>query len=316
MQHDDYRLDAELLQSIFDKSIAPSLFGNDVSASETPHLVLIGAQPGAGKTFAGESVAEAQSGTITPIVGDDMRLFHPAYRHLLDQSPADMPAATAQASSAWVEMAIDYAIAHHLSVLVEGTFRRPELPLDTAARFSAAGLRTQAVLVTVPPEVSRASIASRFVDDHSSGQSARFTPLEAHDIAFDALPATVRALTAAGAPIDRFTVMTRTTTIFDKGRNGHRGMRGALKAATAEWNRPLDGPERSRVVGQINSATRYLSAAFRGDKPAELLVSQLVLDQEYIELSVTAAANGKVAVRGHTRDGYQVRPRTRPRPHP
>lgn len=71
--------------------------------------MLLGAQPGAGKSRAMNEVCESYPGRhFADIVGDDLRLFHPDYQRFLDTDPAHMPDITAQAYGAWVQMTTEF----------------------------------------------------------------------------------------------------------------------------------------------------------------------------------------------------------------
>jgi UDP-N-acetylglucosamine kinase len=212
---DDFALGKADLDATFASEIVLWRFGG-LARSDAPLLILIGAQPGAGKTRAGRDAIAASGQPVTSIIGDDLRAFHPDYSRLLKQAPADMPAATAQASGAWVERSIEFAAENRISTLVEGTFRNPAVTLNTARRFKERGFYFQAVLVAVSPEVSRASIAGRYVDDARRYENARFTPLKAHNDAYKALPRTIATLSAAGSPVDRLIVRNREAVLFDK----------------------------------------------------------------------------------------------------
>lgn len=309
MSPDDYALSAATLDHIFAQSVAPAIFG-EARSSPGPLLILIGAQPGAGKTKAGQGVSAASEQTVIVIVGDDLRAFHPHYRRLMNSSPADMPEATAQASSGWVERSIKYAAEHRISVLVEGTFRNPDVTLATARKFKSNGFTVQAVLVAVPPEISHVSIASRFVTDARKGGQARFTPLSAHEASFEALPATLAAISAAGSPVDRLTMCDRADILFDEVRTGDSAIRGALEIARSEWRRPLTDDEHLLWMGLADEAVDYFKNNYSEDREVQSLVNQLDMDREYIGIS----RGGGVAVRGHLRAAGAVRPHLRPFP--
>ena len=197
-----YELSSELLDTIFTREIAPALFRTE-SPSRNPTLILVGAQPGAGKSRVNATVMSEHPEPVVAIIGDDLRAFHPAYIDLIRSEPTVMPDATAQASGQWVERSIAYAAENGISVLVEGTFRRADVTLSTARRFKERGFRVQVVLLAVSPEVSRLSIARRYLRDVETSGHGRFTSLVAHNAAYDAIPDTIKAITAAGSPIHR-----------------------------------------------------------------------------------------------------------------
>lgn len=303
---DDYALSRRELDDIFDRAIAPTLFGT-ATRSRSPLLILIGAQPGAGKTRAGRDAAHESGQHVTRIIGDDLRRFHPAYRQLLTEHPSAMPDATAQASGAWVERSAAFAADHRISALVEGTFRNPAVPLGTATRFTDAGFHAEAHLVAVSPEISHLSIASRFVEDERAHGEARFTSLTAHDAAFDALTDTMRQLAITDSPIGRIVVRSRDGVVFDRTRTPGRSIRGALTHAKDEWDRTMEDLPYQRWTTAADDVTRYLKQRHAHDAGVRMLVKQIGYDRDYIDM----VRSGAVAVRGHVRANSDIPPHTR-----
>src|SRR5690606_23939959 len=91
-----------------------------------PTLVLLGAQPAAGKSSAAAGLERRHpGGDLVPLTGDELRPFHPDYDEIVAEDPLRMPNATAQASGQWVKRSIDYAEHERHSLLIEGVFRDP-----------------------------------------------------------------------------------------------------------------------------------------------------------------------------------------------
>lgn len=92
-------LDDAQLREIFDRVIRPVIdnLGAPSPAGSGPLAVFVGGQPGAGKSRAISRVKEKRP-EITEVIGDDFRNFHPDYGRLMEETPLEMPGATAQAS--------------------------------------------------------------------------------------------------------------------------------------------------------------------------------------------------------------------------
>lgn len=211
---------APWIEAEFHATVAPEIF-SAAMASGQPVWIGIGGQPGAGKT-AGRNLALelADAGSVASIVGDDLRPLHPDFERLMREDPLRMPERTQEAVSAWVELALEHAVDQRFSVLVEGTFRRPEVTIGTAERFHDAGYRTHLVAVAVPGWESRLSTVERFVTDHREGRTARWTPPAAHDAGLTGSPSTLRAA-ASSTAVDRISVVTRRgQLLFDGARPG------------------------------------------------------------------------------------------------
>ncbi|WP_296193787.1 zeta toxin family protein [uncultured Microbacterium sp.] len=216
------------IESEFYSIVLPELF-RAATPNATPVWIGIGGQPGAGKT-AGRQTALRLAGAanVVPIIGDDLRTFHPDYSRLMREAPLEMPERTQEASGAWVELALEHAARERINTLVEGTFRRPEVTLATAQRFKNAGFRTHLVALAVAGWESRLSTVERFVADFRNGRAARWTPMAAHEAGLLGTPRTVRAA-ERDVTIDRISIVTRRgDVLFDGSEQARAGAAAAL----------------------------------------------------------------------------------------
>ncbi|MFV0296732.1 MAG: zeta toxin family protein [Hyphomicrobiaceae bacterium] len=109
------------MQKIYDTRVARDLFV-DARPVDRPVAVVLGGQPGAGKTPMQVQAARefADKGGLVRIIGDDLRAYLPHYKAL---QRAD-------------------AISRRMNVLVEGTMRNPDVVARTQNDFRAAGYRS------------------------------------------------------------------------------------------------------------------------------------------------------------------------------
>jgi len=121
--------------------------------SAAPVLLSIGAQPGAGKTRAVVRTMNTfyPARSFIPIIGDNLRRYHPDYPALVSSPDPDlMPAATAELAGWLVRRSLEHAARHRYCAIVEGTLRSPETTLGTICQFAAAGAITHLVILGVP----------------------------------------------------------------------------------------------------------------------------------------------------------------------
>lgn len=185
----DYRLSGEELHSRFRGTVSRTVF-DDYEPSAEPTLVLLGAQPAAGKSRSRARLLE-QHPDMVPLDGDALRKSHPAYAELMRTDPVAMPNATAQASGAWVGMSIDHAREHRYSLMLEGTFRDPDMTLNTAREFARDGYHVHVVGLGVNEKTSRLDGVNRYLSP--GPDSNRWTPADAHDVGYRHAPDTVQA---------------------------------------------------------------------------------------------------------------------------
>jgi UDP-N-acetylglucosamine kinase len=263
--------DAELAQRFVDR-VEPAMFRR-ARTDPQPVTVLLGGQPGAGKT-AGVALVRAQypGRRLVAVVGDDLRRFHPSYDALATDDPLRMPEVTAAASGRWIQMCIDHANKAGHSVVIEGTWRSENVVITGAELAKHHGRQTHAVVLGVPADVTRLSTLGRYYDALLNDRKARWTPPGAHDQVVEALPRTVERVAGSQA-VDRFTVVDREgEVLFDQTAwSEDRAGRGR-EAFEAGFRRPLTAEERSRAAQDV---ARFIDAHARftaGEPAAEQVI--------------------------------------------
>lgn len=269
----------------------------DARPSPSPVWVGIGGQPGAGKTAGRQTALRlATTDSVVPIIGDDLRPFHPAYGQLMREAPLQMPERTQDALEAWVELALEHAARERISTLVEGTFRRPEVTLATARRFKDAGFRTHLVAVAVAGWESRLSTVERFVTDHREGRAARWTPMAAHEAGLAGTPRTIRAA-ERDASIDRISVVTRRGDVLFDGSGASR--LGAARALLREQERPPATAVVREWMHRYRAAAEYVDREI--PRTAQTVESLRALKADAVQLRAGVSDTGPVV--GFTQTG-------------
>lgn len=186
---------------IFTERIVPTEFAG-VTRAEHPAVHFFGGQPGAGKSVAQGEVTNAiiaAGGTVASIIGDDFRPHHPKYNRLLSEDDEAAAFYTDLDSGRWVEQAIAWAIEHKPNVILEGTFRRAEVTIESAKAFVVAGFEAHVHVLAVHKFISRTRVFGRYFDQIRANGRGRYTLPAAHDASYDNLPAAVEAILASGA---------------------------------------------------------------------------------------------------------------------
>ncbi|WP_028647584.1 zeta toxin family protein [Nocardiopsis sp. CNT312] len=192
-------------REVCDRDVAPFLFRGR-HPSDRPVLVLLGAQPAAGKTRAQTALTRTHP-DLAPLSGDTLRRFDPRYDTLMDHDPLAMPNATAPTT------------------------------LRTARAFAAAGYRVHLVALAVNERVSRLDSVNRYL---APGPANRWTPATAHDLGYRMTPHTVRE--AQNSPhVHRVTVTDRSGRELPTG-DGRSAADTLLAHREAPWTRTRRGP--------------------------------------------------------------------------
>jgi UDP-N-acetylglucosamine kinase len=268
-------LDLAQIEHLYRTLIHPVLFGSSPGRESNPTLVLLGGQPGAGKSQAGARLITEHDGMVA-VTGDDLRIFHPLYRELTTDQPERAPAFFAATTREWVRATIQSSLEERRSLLLEGTFGDPDITLATADRFRQAGFRVRVVAVASPRVVSIVTIASRYLRDRKLGNPARFTRLSAHDRGYDGTGRLIAALDASPG-VDRVTILSRSGTIlFDQSRGKDEAdVFGGARSALATGRDPESWGARStmELLGELKQITAYaIAAGEMTPQTAELLI--------------------------------------------
>ncbi|WEV46860.1 zeta toxin family protein [Bifidobacterium sp. ESL0690] len=193
------------LEEIFDDEVVQEL--GDGPAEDSPLLIVVVAQPGAGKTMAIAGLCQKYPDAVR-VDSDAYRRYHPRFRKLMMSNPKKMADETGHAAGVWAGMARDWLCARRRSLIVEATFSNPETAKNIIAPFRQAGYRIQVVALAVPAELSLMGTLSRYAHQAESKMGGRWVKRQAHDKDFDKMPNTLDQQ-IRNKQIDEVTVLKR-----------------------------------------------------------------------------------------------------------
>lgn len=280
------------IDDIYRSLIQPTLFDSPAVEESEPTLVLLGGQPGSGKSRASTRVLAEYKGMVA-LSGDDLRIFHPHYLELVTELPERAGEVLAEATRPWVRAVLQDSVMRRRSLLLEGTFGDPDVTLATASRFRDAGFHVRVIAIASPRVLSLVTAASRYLRDRKAGSPARFTRLSAHDRGYDGTTLLIESLDAS-APIAQVTIVSRNgSLLFDHAE--HTGTRSdafnGAPGALQEGRHPTSWGARStmELLGELKQITAYAtSSGLLTTDTAELLIEahELALAEVAPNLSI------------------------------
>jgi UDP-N-acetylglucosamine kinase len=186
---DSDNLGSAELRRIFVERIVPGLLAGQPQPE--PVLIIVGGQPGAGKSRAQDTIIE-QLGRRQAVVvdADDLRPYHPRYDSLALEDDITAAARTHPAASQWVDMALSYTIEQRYDIVYSTTMNSPEGTAARIAQARQAGYHVQAVIVGIHGARSRLGILDRYQSGHEMNGYGRYVPAEIHQRAYPGLLAT------------------------------------------------------------------------------------------------------------------------------
>lgn len=183
------RLSEAQNEHIFRTEILPDYLSDDIGKADRPTLIVLGGQPGSGKTaLLTTSLTELeQSGPAVRVVGNDLRSYHPGFVAHQKADPATASRFTQIDAGIWSEKLLAAATVRGVHVVFETTMRTPDNVEKVMMAARSAGYRIEARVLAVSPRVSWQRCHYRFEELHHAGVAARIPPRAVHDAAVSGL---------------------------------------------------------------------------------------------------------------------------------
>ena len=270
-------------ERLFRQRIAPVYLDASSPIAE-PVAVILGGQPGSGKTLLLHDATRAlqSSGSTVVINGDDLRAYHPAYGQLQTNDPLNAARYTDHDSGRWVEKLIAAAQERRVNLVIESTMRRPEVFATTSTQLAVSGYRVEAHVLAVTERLSWQGVHQRFEAMLAQGGSARFSAREAHDAGASGMLVTLFQI-ERDRLADRVLLATREGAVLYDNRlqpTGWRTPPQASEIVQAERARPRSPDELAHMerswLGVIDSMQRRSAAAADLDRVVDQAASDIL----------------------------------------
>ncbi len=263
-------------ESIFRTDILPDYLPDSIGRAGRPRLILLGGQPGAGKTavLIASHAELSRSGPTIRIVGDDLRSYHPNFLAFQRQDPERASQFTQADAGRWTEKLLAAATERNVNIVFETTMRTPENVARVVGISRAAGYDVEARAVAVNPRLSWQGNHYRFEEMLRAGDAARIPPQHVHDAAVTGLRVSLEKLESEKL-VDRVQLRTRGGTIlYDNEQRGGAWsqppharlvlereqsrpmMTGELQRFADDWNHVLARMEERRAPDDRIAAVR------------------------------------------------------------
>ncbi|MFE6632414.1 zeta toxin family protein [Streptomyces rochei] len=171
-----YRLPETENRRIFRERITPDLLEGR-APQETPTVVFLVGQPGAGKSRVTELVAAQlnQHGGFVDVDSDLYKPYHPAYAALMAQDDTLMAAYTRADGRAWMALAEEYVRRHGLHAIIQETSQDARAVEAKMVRYREAGARVEGLFMGVPQAMSNQGIVARYFQQLADRGQGRLT---------------------------------------------------------------------------------------------------------------------------------------------
>ncbi len=148
--------------------------------------IILGGQPGAGKSSFYEMRDELAD--YIAINGDEFRRFHPNYRNIIKTDPEHYTERTQSFANKVVENLISDLGSKGYSLIIEGTLRNPNVPINTCEYLKGKGYSPELVVVACDAEKAWKSTISRAEIQKSRGIVPRLVPIDIYNYTVHQIP--------------------------------------------------------------------------------------------------------------------------------
>lgn len=179
-----------------------------------PVVVIVGGQPGAGKTDVADLVQAAldRRGGAVRVCRDLYKAAHPRYGALLAADVRTAGVKVRPDTRRWQAVVEDYVRTHRFDAVVESALADAGDFRTSAAAYRRAGHRIEVVAVATAEALSQLGIVDRFLTEAVDG-GGRYVSWENHDSCAGGMLATL-AVIEAEQLADRITVVRRDGTVL------------------------------------------------------------------------------------------------------
>ena len=168
-------------------------------AVESPTAFLLGGQPGSGKTSLRSTIFEETQGNVIVIDNDTFKQQHPNFDELVKLYEKDVVKHVTPYSNRMTEALISRLSDQGYNLVIEGTGRTTDVPIQTATMLQSKGYETKMYVMAVPKINSYLGTIERYETMYADDpMTARATPKQAHDIVVKNLPTNLETLHKTG----------------------------------------------------------------------------------------------------------------------
>ncbi|WP_433709508.1 zeta toxin family protein [Nocardia sp. CA-084685] len=201
---DAISLSDDELNDIFRQKVYPRIFsGENLSSVDNPEVLVLGGQPGSGKSFMVPDLLasfEGRGGAVYIGTADTFMKYLPRYDEIVRH---DDTATHLLIDDAWKLMSksVDHAIDNRYNVLLEQTLMNHRGAARMIDRFVERRYTATVKTLAVPPPESRLSTRTRYMEQRDTTGIGLLTPLEIHDAGVSGATETIRMLQSDNPPV-------------------------------------------------------------------------------------------------------------------
>lgn len=203
-----YKLSPDMHERVYKKLEKDMLERSAPSAG--PVAVMLGGQPGAGKSKLISIAMGTYFGNSCPVVinGDEYRDAHPYSLEILKKNDKKYAERTDPDVRAWTKRLFDAAVTNKRDIIFEGTMRTGGPIMLTIENLHRAGYKIHIMAMAVRGEISRLGTLELYEDQKAAKGYGRWVDPVSHEEAYRGMLGTLRAI-EKGSPVDSVSIYSR-----------------------------------------------------------------------------------------------------------
>lgn len=233
-----------------------------------PKAILLGGQPGAGKSTLGQQAAHemAQRGGAVWIDPDQLREYNPQYWTLLHEDPLHAADKTHPLAADWSKRLTRAGMDNQRNLVIDGTLRNTDDIQRLTQMLHDHGYEIDVRVIAVNDNVSMARSRLRFEKQVAETGAGRFVNLEQHDEAYQKIPDTIAMLEQQPYINDMTVYNADQQPIYSSRRPS--GSDSAAHALISERERDWNEQDQADYAGLISQINGYLKQRHQAHVPA------------------------------------------------
>jgi len=155
--------------------------------------IILGGQPGAGKSTYYSTREDPVSNSVI-INGDDYRRFHPNFSRIIRSDAEHMAERTQDFTNRVVERLITDLGNDGYNMIIEGTLRNPQVPINTCKELQSKGYNPDLVVVACDAEKAWISTIKRAEALQMQHEPVRLVPFDTYDYTVNQIPINIEII--------------------------------------------------------------------------------------------------------------------------
>ena len=169
------RLSEEENERIYQRENIFERYSNGAKADECPKVIIVGGQPGAGKTsIVNRFKRYFEKAGVVHIDSDELREFHPMKESQDEINDRLTAVYTGKDSGIWAQKIMNDAVAKRLNIICETPLKSTEKLLNQIDMLTTKGYDVRLAVFAVPYDLSLLGVYSRYERPKTKGDYGRF----------------------------------------------------------------------------------------------------------------------------------------------